>query len=521
MGKGHHFPYIQAVSKRVHAFAAKIYDCQSRLGVSNAKDIFQVETRTDMMRNSNLVCFIFMKPLLSICIPTLNRSELLRVLLKNLEREAGAFLGRVEIVVADNASADDTSEVVRQSPLPIVYGRQETTSGFTRNILFSTATLASGEFVWVIGDDDLVLPGGIRRVLESIHDVPSVNYHYLNFGWVDFWMRERIIVEGNGQPHVAVLNRLQCKDTTWRCLQRLEDLVFLPSENPSALFSGIFCFVTRRQYYVDAEEVLQPSNSLDGSSTLIADCFPHAMLSLPRVAGKPVAYIGTPCILQGISGWEWGAYANKNMIFGTHQFFEWLQMTSFAGDAMEKLWESYFHMAGRLFFRMLFDRDEHKGMDIVLKKAIPDSSSHLRFWGAFMEESKLKVEAACDATNLARWVERLLSGKKQTRIRIGLWGVLGVGQAFLKLSPHLKSNLVWIADRNESQQGRRLEGTELETVSPETLHLANLDVLVIGARWEFVNEILGQAAPQLRHDAVIVSVQGPMKASALAYSEQG
>ena len=184
-----------------------------------------------------------------------------------------------------------------------------------------------------------------------------------------------------------MLKRLQCMDTDWKRLSRLEDLAFLPADNPSALFSGIFCFVTRRQYYIDAVSVLQPSNSLDGSSTVIADCFPHAMLSLPRVAGKPIAYIGEPCLMQGISGWEWGAYAYKNMIFGTHQFFEWLEQTTFASDAMQHLWNSYYHMAGRLYFRMLHYREEHKGLDIVLKKAIPSSAGHVIFWDAFMEES--------------------------------------------------------------------------------------------------------------------------------------
>ena len=45
------------------------------------------------------------KPILSICIPTLNRDSLLEVILANLEREAPAYLDRIEIVVADNASS--------------------------------------------------------------------------------------------------------------------------------------------------------------------------------------------------------------------------------------------------------------------------------------------------------------------------------------------------------------------------------------------------------------------------------
>lgn len=447
-----------------------------------------------------------MKPLLSICIPTLNRSALLKIILENMERELAGHFDQIEIVVADNASTDNTAEIVQRSSLPIVYGRQESTVGFARNVLFSTADLASGEFVWVIGDDDLVLPGGIVRVLNSIHDAPDVDYHYLNFGWIDFNLRERILREHNGQPPATLLNRLQCKETRWKRLQRLEDLVFLPADNPSAIFSGIFCFVTRRQYYVDAVDVLQPSNSLDGSSTVIADCFPHAMLSLPRIAGKPVAYVGEPCLMQGISGWEWGSYAYKNMIFGTHQFFEWLAQTSFADDAMQHLWDSYYQMAGRLFFRMLHSREEHKGLDIVLDKAIPSSAGHLMFWDAFMEESRLKFDTDSDARNLSEWVSQLVAENPEARI--GLWGVLGRGQSFVKFSPQLKENLVWVADRDVSQHGINLDDTKLLISHPNTLIDANLDILVIGARKEFVEEIIATARPLLKQSGIIVSVRG-------------
>lgn len=447
-----------------------------------------------------------MKPLLSICIPTLNRSALLKVLLENLERETAGCLDQIEIVVADNASTDDTVEVVRQSSLPIVYGRQESTLGFARNVLFSTAGLASGEFVWVIGDDDLVLPDGVGRVLKSMRDAPDVDYHYLNFGWIDFNLRPRIIREQNGQPPASMLKRLQCRDTSWQRLPRLEDLAFLPSDNPSALFSGIFCFVTRRQYYVDAVDVLQPSNSLDGSSTVIADCFPHAMLSLPRVAGRPIAYIGEPCLMQGISGWEWGAYAYKNMIFGTHQFFEWLQQTSFASDAMQHLSNSYYQMAGRLFFRMLHYREEHKGLDIVLEKAIPSSAAHMIFWDAYMEESRLNFDTDHDARNLSAWVAQLVA--RNPDARIGLWGVAGRGQRFVKFSPQLQANLVWVADRDVALHGIPMDGTALHISTPDTLSEADLDIFVIGARREFVAEIIGIVSPLLKAGAAIVSVDG-------------
>lgn len=447
-----------------------------------------------------------MKPLLSICIPTLNRSALLEIILENLTREAAGYLDKIEIVVADNASTDETADVVRRSALPIIYGRQESTVGFARNVLFATAGLASGEFVWVIGDDDLVLPDGIARILESISKAPDVDYHYLNFGWIDCQFRTRVIREMNGQPPASSFNRLQCKETGWQRLQRLEDVALLPADNPSAVFSGVFCFVTRRQFFIDAVDTLHPSDSLDGSSTVIADCFPHAMLSLPRVARKPIAYVGTPCLMQGISGWEWKGYAYKNMIFGTHQFFEWLEQTSFASDAMQHLWDSYYQMAGRLFFRMQHYKDEHMGLDIVMKKAIPASAGHQIFWDAFMTESRLNLEIEHDAEILAASVAQITAENPEARI--GLWGILGRGHLFVKISPQFHANLVWVTDRDVSLHGTLLDGTALPIVSPSTLPDAALDVLVIGARRDFIDDITAIAMPVMKPGASIISVNG-------------
>ena len=447
-----------------------------------------------------------MTPILSICIPTLNRSDLLSVLLENLEQQVGEHLEKIEIVVADNASRDDTESVVKNCKLPIVYGKQNKTVGFAKNLLFATTKLASGSFVWVIGDDDLILPGGLNNILDSIDRAPQVDYHYLNFSWIDYKLRSRIIKEFGGHPSKYWLERLQFKESEWKLLNRLEDLTYIASDNISAVFSGIFCFVTRRQFYIDALDILRPSDSLDGSSTLIDDCFPHSKLALPRVAGKEIAFIGMPCFMQGVSAWEWGAYANKNMIFGTHQFFEWLETTAFAKDALERLWQSYYKMAGKLFFRMLYYRDEHKGLDIVLEKAIPESSKNIVFWDSFMEESKLNMDVDHDARNLSDWVTQLVN--ENPSARLGLWGIAGRGHRFIKFTPQLLNNLVWIADREVLLSGAEVEGTQLLISETASLINANLDVLVIGTRKQFVAEIIAEASTVLKPEASIVSIQG-------------
>jgi glycosyltransferase involved in cell wall biosynthesis len=447
-----------------------------------------------------------MPPLLSICIPTLNRAELLNDQLISLEQQVGPFLDRLEIVVADNASKDHTAEVVATSPLPLVYGRQQETVGFTKNVLFATTHLASGEYVWLIGDDDLVLPGALERIFLSLQDAPDVDYHYLNFGWINCDYRHQVIHDHQSMPDVEFFERLQFDSRDWQRLKTMEDIVNLDSDNVSAAFSGIFCFVTRRQLFIDGREILKPSDSLDGSSTNISDCFPHAMITLPALAGKPIAYVGEPCLMQGVTGWEWGAYAYKNMIFGTHQLFDWLEQSAISEAAMQVLWESYYEMAGRLFFRMQYSPEEHKGIEIVLDKAIPDCSKHQTFWDSFMREAQMFYHTENEAIKLAKLTQARLA--LNPALKVGLWGIFGRGQRLVKDNPDISQHLVWVTDRDINLHGLKLDGSSLTISAPDTLKDISLDILIIATRQEFIKDVIAFATPYMASESLFISIDG-------------
>jgi len=110
-------------------------------------------------------------PRLSLCIPThADRSAFLKVALASAVQEALAHPpGTVEVLVSDNGSAEPTQALLRefrqQHPFLRVVGFPEN-RGFDTNYLncFQEAT---GEFVWILGDDDMFLPGCAARVLEA------------------------------------------------------------------------------------------------------------------------------------------------------------------------------------------------------------------------------------------------------------------------------------------------------------------------------------------------------------------
>lgn len=109
------------------------------------------------------------RPLLTIAIPTYNRArylnELLSVLFDQLKDKPN-----IELIISDNASPDETPGVVRSfvdAGMRISYLRSVENIGPDANFLLCFEK-AKGKYVWLIGDDDIIVPGGIAKILALI-----------------------------------------------------------------------------------------------------------------------------------------------------------------------------------------------------------------------------------------------------------------------------------------------------------------------------------------------------------------
>lgn len=109
------------------------------------------------------------RPFLSICIPTWNRSAELATQLVGLIPHIS---DRIEIVVVDNGSDDDTLDVVRRiaSDNPqarLTLWSNEVNLGADVNYLRSLE-LGQGEWLWLLGDDDLINHSHIPLLKEKL-----------------------------------------------------------------------------------------------------------------------------------------------------------------------------------------------------------------------------------------------------------------------------------------------------------------------------------------------------------------
>lgn len=148
----------------------------------------------------------------------------------------------VELVIVDNGSTDNTSEVIAQYLLRhpgIRYFRKQENNGSDRN--FDDAVkFARGDFCWLMSDDDLICPGAIANVLS-------------------------VLGEGNEDDLIVVNSEVRNVDLSELIEDRLMklycDKVFREGDQEN-LFTGfakylsfIGCFVIRRDYWLSKNSV--------------------------------------------------------------------------------------------------------------------------------------------------------------------------------------------------------------------------------------------------------------------------
>lgn len=111
--------------------------------------------------------------ILSICIPTWNRSHFLKKSLSSLKKQISEQNKKLlEIYVSDNCSDDDTKDVVESfisNGLPIKYFRQKENVGASRNFIHCMNE-CSGRYVLLLGDDDILKDGALEKIINVLVD---------------------------------------------------------------------------------------------------------------------------------------------------------------------------------------------------------------------------------------------------------------------------------------------------------------------------------------------------------------
>lgn len=247
-------------------------------------------------------------PLLSVCIPTFNRAELLELCLSTVLPQLTAFQDEVECVISDNASSDRTTEILAtfSAQYPVRICRNEVNIGIIANITKCASELARGEFVLLIGDDDVLCAGAIETILEVLRAPDAPNLVALNVGYLPRSERPTATNAKGGVPATAIKTLRQ---SAVYGVVLFDELL----EGPCADFTASYSVVLRRCLWLK----FFPSACFDEPFTSVRTTYPTGYITANIMPGQPAAAISTPSIMiyeMPGSEYSWARYRALNSL---------------------------------------------------------------------------------------------------------------------------------------------------------------------------------------------------------------
>ena len=197
---------------------------------------------------------------LSICIPTYNRAAHLTNCLNSIILCGSQSDLEFQVCISDNHSIDETEEVVRhaQSIIEIKYHKNKSNLGITRNFL-NVVSMADGDFVWLIGDDDLLMPNAIVELYKLIDAHPIVDFFYVN----SFHLNTDFLKSFPSPFDTANLPKDMTPFSEYKIAGEMN---FLDLINPKISFDflgGIFLYVFRKSHWERNVNVLDKNAIID------------------------------------------------------------------------------------------------------------------------------------------------------------------------------------------------------------------------------------------------------------------
>lgn len=230
------------------------------------------------------------RPLLTCAITTYNRAAWLKHSLKLLLDAAAPWRDKIEIVVCDNASTDDTPLVAQEllQSYDFAYHRNPVNVGMLGN-LGATARHCTGAYVWIVGDDDLVVAEGLEIILEGIEKHPDaemiyLNYAYTRFNEPDSLTDARGLIEGATPIGFGGPNQYA---------KRLADVAAY-NEN---LFTAIYACVFRRDHALRGYQL----DTRGAPFSSLQTCVPSSVYALEALQERPAYWIGFPVIVVNMN----------------------------------------------------------------------------------------------------------------------------------------------------------------------------------------------------------------------------
>jgi glycosyltransferase involved in cell wall biosynthesis len=136
--------------------------------------------------------------LLSIIIATLNREEYIERCLVSIFKEIESNYQNTEVIIIDGGSKDKTVEILKKYDHKIAYWVSEPDSGVS-DATNKAIAKAKGDVIRGIGDDDELIPGYLKIMMDFLNQHPEVD---ILLGQADMYIQkgDSIIYNPTQQP---------------------------------------------------------------------------------------------------------------------------------------------------------------------------------------------------------------------------------------------------------------------------------------------------------------------------------
>ena len=190
---------------------------------------------------------------LSICIPTFNRARHLSNCLQSIISMNKPTGLNYEVCISDNGSNDNTKKIVLKAKkkIKINYSRNEINLGIPRNFI-KVVSMAVGEFVWLIGDDDLLLPHTLDTLKILFEKNKRVDFFYIN----SFLLDTNYILSF---PQPFEISNLPNNMKKFSSHEKSHELNFFELINPKVSFDflgGMFLSIFKRKMWSENVNIL-------------------------------------------------------------------------------------------------------------------------------------------------------------------------------------------------------------------------------------------------------------------------
>ena len=220
-------------------------------------------------------------PKISICIPTYNRADLLVHSLRKILLSSNIFLDKVEVIVSDNHSVDNTESILAKLKMEFPFlrsYRNDNNIGFNLNFFKLVDNYAKGEYLWIIGDDDFVDEDALDSVLKVLERYSNLNFLGLNF---------RLLAKDDAVAWEKEVSENLVEITT------TENAINLQSKPQNLLTTFLSCNIIKRKIYLEFDKSIFSNDSWDNYMSV----FPHSYMIANQIPPKSISgYISNPLL---------------------------------------------------------------------------------------------------------------------------------------------------------------------------------------------------------------------------------